>query len=95
MWNFFHSAARQTDRRPESRADDALPIVTVSRPIERELVDWITETGQFAAVDTVELRARVGGYLTEIHFSEGLIVKSGDLLFVIDPRSYEIALQRR
>src|SRR6185369_8503180 len=47
-------------------------------------------TGQFWAVDYVEIRARVSGYLTEIHFRDGDMVKQGDLLFVIDPRPYEI-----
>src|SRR4029077_15901409 len=48
-------------------------------------------TGQFAAVDYVEIRARVSGYLQEIHFEDGQLVKKGDLLFLIDPRPFEIA----
>jgi RND family efflux transporter MFP subunit len=48
--------------------------------------------GQFAAKEYVEIRARVSGYLTEIHFADGQIVKEGDLLFVIDPRPYEATL---
>jgi RND family efflux transporter MFP subunit len=67
------------------------PPVTVSNPLQREIVEWDEFTGQFAAVDYVELRARVSGYLTEIHFTDGEIVKKGDLLFVIDPRPFEIA----
>ena len=51
-------------------------------------------TGQFSAVDYVEIRAQVSGYLTEIHFTDGQLVHRGDLLFVIDPRPYEIALQQ-
>ncbi len=68
------------------------PPVTVAQPLKRQITDWAEFTGQFTAVDYVELRARVGGYLTEIHFTDGQMVKQGDLLFVIDPRPYEIAL---
>jgi len=68
--------------------------VTVSLPLVRDLASWTTFTGQFSAVDYVELRAQVSGYLTEIHFTDGQIVHKGDLLFVIDPRPYEIALQQ-
>jgi RND family efflux transporter MFP subunit len=69
----------------------APPPVTVSVPLQRDIVEWDEFTGQFAAVDYVELRARVSGYLTEINFTDGDIVKKGDLLFVIDPRPFEIA----
>ncbi|HEX3498643.1 MAG TPA: efflux RND transporter periplasmic adaptor subunit, partial [Stellaceae bacterium] len=67
------------------------PPVTVSAPLQRDIVEWDEFTGQFAAVDYIELRARVSGYLTEIHFQDGDLVKKGDLLFVIDPRPFEIA----
>src|SRR6266576_4886829 len=70
------------------------PAVTVSPPLQRELVEWDEFTGQFWAKDSVEIRARVSGYLTEIHFTDGQIVNKGDLLFVIDPRPYEIELQQ-
>ena len=70
------------------------PAVTVSAPLQRELASWTSFTGQFSAVDYVELRAQVSGYLTEIHFTDGQIVHKGDLLFVIDPRPYDIALQQ-
>ncbi len=70
----------------------APPAVTVSQPLQRELVEWDEYTGQFAAKEYVEIRARVSGYLTEIHFEDGQIVKEGDLLFVIDPRPYEATL---
>jgi RND family efflux transporter MFP subunit len=70
----------------------APPTVTVSQPLQRELVEWDEYTGQFAAKEYVEIRARVSGYLTEIHFEDGQIVKEGDLLFVIDPRPYEATL---
>jgi RND family efflux transporter MFP subunit len=68
------------------------PPVTVSAPVARQVVDWGEYSGQFTPVDYVEVRARVGGYLTGIHFTDGQMVNKGDLLFVIDPRPYEIAL---
>lgn len=70
------------------------PPVTVSQPLQRNVIDWLEYTGQFAAVDYVEVRARVSGFLTELHFKDGQIVKKGDLLFVIDPRPFEIELQQ-
>ncbi|HTH16856.1 MAG TPA: efflux RND transporter periplasmic adaptor subunit [Magnetospirillum sp.] len=68
------------------------PPVTVAQPLKAKITDWSEFTGQFTPVDYVELRARVAGYLTEIHFTDGQMVNKGDLLFVIDPRPYEIAL---
>jgi len=59
------------------------PSITVSQPLKKQIVEWQEFTGQFAPVEYVELRARVGGYLTEIHFTDGQIVNKGDLLFVI------------
>ncbi len=70
------------------------PLVTVSPPLATKAVNWASFTGQFAAVDDVEIRAQVSGYLTEIHFTDGQIVHKGDLLFVIDPRPYQIALEQ-
>jgi RND family efflux transporter MFP subunit len=68
--------------------------VTVAHPIERELTDWDEYTARLEAVDSVEVRARVGGYLQSVHFREGSLVKKGDLLFQIDPRPYEAQLHR-
>ncbi len=70
------------------------PPVTVSRPLQRTLAGWTSFSGQFSAVESVEIRAQVSGYLTEIHFTDGQIVHKGDLLFVIDPRPYQIALEQ-
>ena len=75
-------------------AAPAPPPVTVSAPLQQRLAGWTSFTGQFSAVDYVEIRAQVSGYLTEIHFSDGQIVHQGDLLFVIDPRPFEIQLQQ-
>lgn len=68
------------------------PPVTVAQPARRQITDWSEFTGQFTPVDYVEVRARVSGYLNEIQFTDGQMVNKGDLLFVIDPRPFEIAL---
>jgi membrane fusion protein, multidrug efflux system len=70
------------------------PLVTVSQPLQRALDTKVGFLGQFSAIDRVELRAQVGGTLTEIHFRDGQIVHKCDLLFVIDPRPYEIKLEQ-
>jgi len=85
-------AARDGAGKGHAAAAPSAPPVTVSPPLQQEIVEWDEYTGQFAAVDYVELRARVSGYLQEIHFEDGQLVKKGDLLFLIDPRPYEIAL---
>src|SRR2546426_7376174 len=66
--------------------------VTVSYPNEREITDYADFTGRTAAVDSVEVRARVWGYLDKVNFKEGALVKKGDVLFEIDPRTYRAAL---
>ncbi len=68
------------------------PVVTVSAPLVRSITPYASFLGQFSAVDQVDLHAQVGGILTEIHFTDGQIVHKGDLLFVIDPRPYQIKL---
>lgn len=72
----------------------APPPVTVSTPVVREITEWDEYTGRFVAVDSVEVRARVSGYLESVNFEDGQIVNQGDLLFVIDPRPFRIALER-
>jgi RND family efflux transporter MFP subunit len=66
--------------------------VTVAKPLEQEIVDYAEFTGNTAAIDRVEIRARVSGYLAKTGFEEGALVKAGDVLFEIDPRPYEAAL---
>ncbi len=73
-------------------APAAPPPVTVSHPLLQDITEWDEYTGQFQAVDEVAIRARVSGYLTEIHFTDGQWVNKGDLLFVIDPRPFQIDL---
>ncbi len=69
------------------------PAVSVARPVERQVVEWDEYTGRLRAIDSVEVRARVSGYLESIHFQDGAIVEKGDLLFVIDPRPFEAVLR--
>jgi RND family efflux transporter MFP subunit len=68
--------------------------VTVSNPLKKKIVEWDEYTGRFAAVESVEVRARVSGYILSVHFTEGAVVEKGDLLFVIDPRPYQAALEQ-
>ena len=68
------------------------PPVTVAVPLQREIVEYTEFTGQFAAIDYIEVRSRVSGYLQEIRFTDGQLVKKGDVLFVIDPRPFEAVL---
>jgi membrane fusion protein, multidrug efflux system len=70
------------------------PEVTVARPVVREVTDYFEFPGQTDAVDRVEVRARVTGYLDKVNFVDGQNVKKGDLLYEIDPRPYQAALDR-
>ncbi len=70
------------------------PAVSVANPLEKEVVEWDEYTGRFDAVDTVEVRARISGFLNEVKFTDGAIVKKGDLLFVIDPRPFQRVLDK-
>jgi multidrug efflux system membrane fusion protein len=70
------------------------PQVTVAKPVKREIVDMDEYVGRFIAVDTVEVRARVSGYLEQIDFKDGQIVQAGDLLFSIDKRPFQNTLDQ-
>jgi RND family efflux transporter MFP subunit len=70
------------------------PEVKVAKPTAREIVDYFQFPGQTAAVGEVEIRARVTGYIVKVNFEDGQQVKKGDLLFEIDPRPYQAALEQ-
>ncbi len=70
------------------------PAVTVAKPIVKDVVEYDDFTGRFEAADSVDIRARVSGYLEKVAFQDGAIVKKGDLLFVIDRRPYKAALDQ-
>src|SRR5437773_3497042 len=68
--------------------------VNVVTVIEKEVNEWDEFTGRLDPVESVEIRPRVSGYITEIRFEAGAIVKKGDLLYVIDPRPYQADFDR-
>lgn len=70
------------------------PTLTVAQPASHKIIEWDEFTGRFDAVESVDIRARVSGYLTEVNFKDGDEVKAGDLLFTIDPRPFERALDQ-
>ncbi len=70
------------------------PAVTVAKPAVKTIVDRDEYVGRFLATDTVEMRARVSGYLATIGFTDGQLVEKGQLLFTIDKRPYEAALDQ-
>ncbi|HLX13694.1 MAG TPA: efflux RND transporter periplasmic adaptor subunit [Bradyrhizobium sp.] len=82
------------DRGEQQRAAFPPPMVTVAKPVQRTVVDYDEYVGRFVAVDSVEIRSRLSGYLSAIHFTDGQMVKKGDLLFTVDRRPFEIALEQ-
>src|ERR1700680_4459643 len=70
------------------------PQVSVAQVIERRVKDWDEFTGRLQAIESVEIRPRVSGYLDQVAFTEGKVVKRGELLFVIDPRPYKADYDR-
>ncbi|WP_287119316.1 efflux RND transporter periplasmic adaptor subunit [Mesorhizobium sp.] len=81
---------------PAAQAQEAppAPVVTVAKPLVRDIVEDDEFVGRFEAVDQVSLRSRVGGYLDQVHFQDGTLVKQGDLLFTIDQRPFKAALNQ-
>lgn len=80
-------------KKPAQQPQGPLP-VNVITAVEKEVTEWDEFTGRIEAVESVEIRPRVSGYITEIHFKAGAVVQKGDLLFVIDPRPYQADLDR-
>ncbi len=75
--------------KPQQPAAAAAPPVTVAQPVKRTVTDWDEFTGRFEAVEEVQIRPRVGGYVTNVEFKDGDIVHAGDLLYLIDSRPFE------
>jgi multidrug efflux system membrane fusion protein len=88
--SFLLSACKKTPPAPQQ---GPLP-VNVITAVEKEVTEWDEFTGRIEAVESVDVRPRVSGYITEIHFKAGAMVSKGDLLFVIDPRPYQADLDR-
>ncbi len=80
--------------KPQAQPAAPPPIVSVVQPGSREIVEWDEYIGRLESPETVEIRARVSGYLDKVHFKEGSEVKKGDPLFTIDPRPYQAELDR-
>jgi multidrug efflux system membrane fusion protein len=80
--------------RHDTGAPSGPPVVRFTEPVERKVTEYDYFTGRTDAVDSVDMRARVTGYLTEIKFEPGKEVKEGQILFVIDPRPYKAALDQ-
>lgn len=68
--------------------------VIVSKPLQTKLIDWDDYVGRFEAINSVDIRPRVTGYLQSIAFRDGQMVRKGQLLFVIDPRPYQAVLNQ-
>jgi RND family efflux transporter MFP subunit len=75
--------------KPGPQAAPAAPPVTVAQPTKRTVTDWDEFTGRFEAVEEVQVKARVGGFVTNVEFKDGDMVRAGDLLYIIDPRPFE------
>jgi multidrug efflux system membrane fusion protein len=82
------------DKQPAAAGPPPPPAVTVAKPIQKNLAQWDEYTGRFTALETVEVRARVSGFIDSVNFKEGQIVKKDDLLFIIDQRPYKIAVDQ-
>jgi multidrug efflux system membrane fusion protein len=77
---------------PSSAQEQQKPAVTVAKPVVRDVVDVDEFIGRFEAVDEVTVRSRIGGYLDQVGFTDGAMVKKGDQLFVIDQRPFQTTL---
>src|SRR5260221_1018513 len=84
------AACGQSQSQPQAAPPP--PQVTIAKPISKMIADQDEYVGRFVAVEFVEVRARVPGYLEAIHFQDGQMVKAGDLLFTIDRRPFQVAL---
>jgi len=77
---------------PSPAAAPPMPMVTVAAPLERQINQWDDYVGRFEASRSVEVRPRVSGQIVGVHFTDGQIVRQGQLLFTIDPRPFAAAL---
>jgi RND family efflux transporter MFP subunit len=79
---------------PSQPAAPPPPAVTVAKPVQRTVIDQDEYVGRFVAVDSVEVRARVSGYLEKVQFEDGALVKQGALLFSVDKRPFQATLDQ-
>jgi membrane fusion protein, multidrug efflux system len=90
----LYSGVGHSRAKPQAAASAALPQVTVAEVIHRPLREWQEFTGRLQAVNTVEIRPRVSGYVDRVAFADGARVKKGQLLFQIDPRPFQAEVDR-
>jgi len=83
------------DRKKNVYAPPPPPTVTVSKPVKQKVTDYAVFTGNTEAFESVEIRARVEGWLQDMRFKPSTMVKKGDLLFIIDPRTYQAELDQK
>lgn len=91
---FLALAACGDDSAQKGKGAPPPPQVTVAPPVKRTVIDRDEYVGRFVALDAVEIRARVSGYLEKVHFTDGQLVKAGDLLFTVDRRPFQAALDQ-
>ena len=94
LWLAFAAVLTGCSDAQKNAAAPPPPAVTVAKPVQRTVVDQDEYVGRFVAVDSVEVRSRLSGYLSKIDFQDGQMVKQGDLLFTIDRRPFQIALDQ-
>jgi RND family efflux transporter MFP subunit len=87
-------SATSTASLAQGGPSQAPPPVTVAKPVVKDIIERTDFIGRFEAINQVDIRARVSGYLDKVHFQDGAFVKAGDLLFTIDPRPYKNALEQ-
>ena len=80
--------------KPPQAAAAPAPPVTVAQPIKRTVTDWDEFTGRFDAIEQVDVRPRVGGFVTNVEFKDGDMVRTGDLLYLIDSRPFEAVAEQ-
>ncbi len=76
------------------RAQGGAPVVIVASPLAKKVARWDEYTGRFEAIEQVDVRPRVSGYIDKLNFTDGQMVHKGDALFTIDPRPYQIAVDQ-
>ena len=90
----LYSSAGHSRAKPQAAAPTTLPQVTVAEVIHRPLREWQEFSGRLQAVNTVDVRPRVSGYVDRVAFTDGARVKKGQLLFQIDPRPFQAEVER-
>ena len=80
--------------KPPQAAAAPAPPVTVAQPVKRTVTDWDEFTGRFDAIEQVDVRPRVGGFVTNVEFKDGDMVHAGDLLYLIDSRPFEAVAEQ-